>query len=301
MKRNLFLERVRQAPFKGRMTEAQERGTSAVLAAMDGLPTRHVAYALATAFHETAFTMQPIKERGGKAYFTRMYDVTGERPALAKRMGNTKAGDGPKYAGRGYVQLTWLANYRKASQKLGIDLVCNPDRAMEPELAALIMRHGMVEGWFTGKKLSDYLSDAKTDYRNARRIINGTDRADEIAGYALAFEAALRAGGYGKAAEKPTPLQEPAPAPPKPEPSTDATGKAEKPGETKPETLPASPVAAEKPKDVDAIIRQGTAAAAGVSAWTALFADADRWIVLGFIGAGTVICLYALYVRAWRK
>jgi putative chitinase len=211
MNETLFFDRVRQSLFKGRMSDAQVRGTSALLDALAGWPTRWVAYGLATAYHETAFTMLPIKERGGKAYLTRMYDPIGERPALAKRMGNRMPGDGVKYAGRGYVQLTWRSNYAKAAAKLGVDLLNDPDMAMHPTYAARIMRAGMEEGWFTGKKLADYLSGTKSDYVGARRIINGTDKAREIADYALAFEAALRAAGYGRPAEKPVERQEPVP------------------------------------------------------------------------------------------
>jgi putative chitinase len=98
---------------------------------------------LATAFHETASTMQPVKEYGGNSYFTRMYDITGARAQKALAMGNTCAGDGPKYCGRGYVQLTWKTNYSKAGEKCGVDLVTYPDKAMDPAIAAKILRHGM--------------------------------------------------------------------------------------------------------------------------------------------------------------
>lgn len=154
---------------------------------------KHFAYMLATTYHETNATMQPIKELGGSAYYTKLYDVKGKNPTRAIQNGNTAAGDGPKYCGRGYVQLTWKNNYKKASEKLGLgdELVKNPDRVMEPKIAADIMFAGMNEGWFTGKKLSDYISDTKTDYVGARRIINGTDKANLIANYAVLFEKAL--------------------------------------------------------------------------------------------------------------
>jgi len=175
-------------------------GANAILEACQGLPAAWTAYALATAWHETAHTMQPVKEYGGPRYFTRMYDVTGERPALARKMGNTAAGDGPRYCGHGYVQLTWKANYAKAGQKLGVDLVGNPDLAMRPDIAAGILRYGMREGWFTGKSFQSYLPTTgqadKAQFIAARRIINGTDKAALIAGYALQFQAALVAGGW---------------------------------------------------------------------------------------------------------
>ncbi|MFS0771025.1 glycoside hydrolase family 19 protein [Sphingomonas sp. 1P08PE] len=184
----------------GILNQGQVNGLNTLLAAAEGAPLSHAAYMLATAWHETAKTMQPIRERGGTAYFTRMYDVAGERPKTCIAYGNTCAGDGPRYYGRGYVQLTWKVNYAKAGEKLGVDLVGNPDLAMNAELAAKIMRRGMDEGWFSGKKLSDYLPASGTatreQYVAARRIINGTDRAELVEDYAQAFERALRDGGW---------------------------------------------------------------------------------------------------------
>lgn len=175
-------------------------GCNAILKAMEGAPLSWTAYALATAFHETASTMQPIPERGGATYFTRMYDITGARPQLALKMGNTCAGDGPKYCGRGLVQLTWKTNYARAGDKCGVDLVANPDLALKPDIAAKIMREGMEHGWFTGRSFSSYLPvkgrATSGQYSYARHIINGTDRAQQIAGHAKAFEDALIAGGW---------------------------------------------------------------------------------------------------------
>ena len=174
-------------------------GAETIITAMAGTPISWCAYALATAWHETAFTMQPIKEYGGPRYFIKMYDVTGSRPKLARANGNVNVGDGAKYFGRGYVQLTWRANYARAGLKLGIDLVNNPDLALKPEHAAAIMRKGMEEGWFTGKSFKSYLPMGEANlaqFIEARRIINGTDKAATIAKYAMQFQAALKAGGW---------------------------------------------------------------------------------------------------------
>jgi putative chitinase len=155
--------------------------------------------ALATAVVETAGTMQPIKEIGGAAYFRRMYDIEGNRPAKARELGNLTPGDGVRFAGRGYVQLTGRKNYLKAGTALGHDLAGNPDLAMRPDIAAAVMVKGMEGAWFTGKGLADYLprsgSGTFAQFKEARRIINGQDRAAEIAGYALEFQRALQAGG----------------------------------------------------------------------------------------------------------
>lgn len=176
------------------------QGSEAILKAMEGAPISHVAYALATAWHETAHTMMPIKEYGGDSYFFRMYDPYGHRPGVAKKLGNINKGDGAKYCGRGYVQLTGRANYRKAGKALGVNLLGDPDLAMDPVNAAIIMRRGMDEGWFTGKSFLSYLPQcgpaAFISFQKARRIINGTDKARLIAGYAQQFQVALQSAGY---------------------------------------------------------------------------------------------------------
>lgn len=196
----LFFDAMRHGLLGPTLSAEEVNGCNAVLAAMEGAPLAWTAYALATAYHETASTMQPIKEYGGPTYFTRMYDVTGARPKLALQYGNTCAGDGPKYCGRGYVQLTWKVNYAKAGAKCGVDLVANPDKAMDPRIAAKIMRDGMTEGWFTGKKFDSYLPSrgraTRGQFTLARYIINGTDKAAQIADHALKFQTALEAGGW---------------------------------------------------------------------------------------------------------
>jgi len=152
--------------------------------------------------------MLPIKEKGGASYLAKMYDIRGDRPAKARELGNVNPGDGIAFCGRGYVQLTGRANYRKATQRLralgllvaGQDLETNPDLAMHPDVAAAILFIGTREGWFTGKKLTDYLGGGKADWKGARRIINGQDRAAEIALHAQAFAAALKKAGYAAGA-----------------------------------------------------------------------------------------------------
>lgn len=153
---------------------------------------RWAAYMLATVKHECADTWRPIAEYGTLPYFQK-YDAG---TPLGTALGNTKTGDGYRFRGRGYVQLTGRANYAKMSRVLGLgtQLVDTPDMAMQPEIAFRIMSYGMRRGCFTGRKLADYLHDDCCDYRNARRIINGLDQADRIAGYAAMFEKVLRAG-----------------------------------------------------------------------------------------------------------
>jgi hypothetical protein len=178
-----FFDIVRKEIFGGKMTPGQVNGIETLLAATDGLDIGDRAYLLATSFHETAHTMQPITEYGPRKYFDKYEPNT----AIGRRLGNARPGDGYLFRGRGYVQITGRANYLRASQKLGVDLIINPDAALNPEVAARILVKGCSDGWFTGKKLSDY-----SDYVNMRRVVNGTDRAEQIAGYAREFEKALR-------------------------------------------------------------------------------------------------------------
>lgn len=196
-----FYDSLRGSLFKGGLTVPQVQGVQALLAAMGQANWRlsWAAYGFATPYLETARTMQPIKEYGGENYFRRMYDIEGQRPAKARELGNVNPGDGARFAGRGYVQLTGRRNYEKAGRALNIDLARQPDLAMDAANAARILIWGMEGGEFTGKGLPDYLPDrlgTLPQFTQARRIINGQDRAGEIAGFAAKFQDALIAGGW---------------------------------------------------------------------------------------------------------
>lgn len=166
-----------------------------------GLLRNQVAYVLATVDHETRSTFLPVRE----AYWL--------KNAEAWRKRNLRYY--PWY-GRGFVQITWEENYRKAGKKVGVDLIKNPDAAMVPDTAAKILVIGMKEGWFTGKKLSDYITLQRSEFVSARRIINGTDKADEIAALAMKYDAELKRAGYGEEPRKPSPAPKPTAEPKSP-------------------------------------------------------------------------------------
>jgi putative chitinase len=170
----------------GKLSQGQVDGINRLAAhlAMSDLPLKHQAYLMGTSWHETAAKMQPIHEYGAKTYFKKYEPGT----RTGKNLGNTEPGDGYRFRGRGYVQLTGRANYAAAGRKLKLDLLSNPDLALDPDHAAAILISGCRDGWFTGKKLGDY-----ADYENMRRVVNGTDRAALIAGHARTFEAAIAA------------------------------------------------------------------------------------------------------------
>ena len=171
-----------------------------------GLLRNQAAYVLATAYHETAHTMKPVREYGGEAYL--------------------KSKKYYPYVGMGFVQLTWKYNYEKASKKLGVDFVKDPKKLLEAKYAAEILVIGSRDGWFTGKKLSDYMTLQASNFTGARRIINGTDKAALIAGYAAEYDKQLKAEDYGEdepditivaGPQKPAEPQTPVPAPSQPE------------------------------------------------------------------------------------
>lgn len=198
-----FYDFLRGNPMLGPVLSASEvDGLSTSLAAMGAAnwPIAFASYGLATEYHETATTMQPIQEYGGPSYFFRMYDPNGARPALAKRNGNIYPGDGVLFPGRGKAQITWGNNYRKLGKRLGIDLEGKPDLALVPAIAARILVVGMQEGLFSGPKLADTLPKSGPagvrEFIRSRPIINGTDDAAQIAGYALQFQTGLTLGGW---------------------------------------------------------------------------------------------------------
>jgi putative chitinase len=187
-----FFTHIRPSALYKRLTTSQVSGHEDIIKALrkHNVPLSHAAYVLATAYHETAHKMQPVRE--------------GLNASDAWRKRNLRYY--PWY-GRGHVQLTWRENYVKADQKLGLGgaLVANADLALDPEVSAEVLVVGSVEGWFSGDKkgrhtLARHLPNGNTatraQFKQARRIINIMDKADQIAGYALIYQEALRKAGY---------------------------------------------------------------------------------------------------------
>lgn len=173
------------APLGPALSEQEVRGCQRILKACEGQPIAWAAYILATEVHETAGQMVPLREYGKGA--GRPYGQPG------------KHGGQVPY-GRGDAQLTWDQNYERADRELGLNgaLIANYDLALDPDISARIIVAGMTGGWFTGKSLNDFLPGvaSRAQFANARRVVNGTDKADLIAGYAVTFQAALQAGGW---------------------------------------------------------------------------------------------------------
>jgi putative chitinase len=176
--RKIFFDEIR--PLFGTLKTLQVSGLTAYLDFYENntdlMPINQFAYVLATVFHETGQKMKPVVEIG---------------KGIGKSYGVKDKVTGQIYYGRGGVQITWKDNYKRIGDLLHIDLVNNPDLALVESNSVKIAMFGMAFGWFTGRKLDHYITPIKCDYVGARVIINGTDRAVLIAGYADKFLWAL--------------------------------------------------------------------------------------------------------------
>lgn len=185
------------------LTQGQVSGIEGILAAFDAVGDGRrstLAYALATAYHETGRRMVPVREgfaatdQGARNAVNRLAAQRGPKSAVAK-YAQPQPPHGHVYYGRGHVQLTWLDNYRRSSADAGVDLVANPDAMLDPVISARVLILGLMDGRWNGqgKGVSHYLPH---DPIGARRTVNVQDKAEQIAGYYRAFSAALEAAGF---------------------------------------------------------------------------------------------------------
>ncbi|MCM2476490.1 hypothetical protein HGO38_23885 [Rhizobium sp. CG5] len=195
-----FYARCRTELYGGRLKQAQVSGLSAILDSFqkrqpDG-DLRLLAYILATAHHETARTLLPVRETlaATDALAIRRLDTAfaaGRLPQVKQPYWRCDA-EGKSWLGRGFVQLTHRRNYQRLGELLGVDLVSDPDRAMQLDVAADVLVAGMLAGAFTGRRLGEFFDADHADWTSARRVVNGTDRAALIGGYGRVFFAALQ-------------------------------------------------------------------------------------------------------------
>lgn len=198
MNKEAFYGNIKNSLFHGILSQPQIEGMEAILDASAIVSTNELAYILATIYHETAKTMQPIEEYGKGKNRTYGHKV--------KINGKPYSNTYNIFYGRGFVQLTWYDNYEKMGKIIGEDLINHPELCLTIPIATKICYAGMIGGLFTGKKLKDYFTET-TDFINARRIINGVkkgethkdkngnlipDMADIIEGYANNFLSALK-------------------------------------------------------------------------------------------------------------
>lgn len=194
LKPDAFFASVRASLFHGKLSQPQVEGMNTKLGVFGraGWPTSWAAYALATSYHETNASMQPVRE----GYY--LGEPKAERYRKTLRYY-------PWY-GRGDVGLTWEENYEHADKALDLQgaLLANPDKALDPPISAAIMQRGMAEGWFARDKLGRHTLKrhlpaeiaTESEFMSARRIINGVDKKELVASEAISFQTALLAGQW---------------------------------------------------------------------------------------------------------
>lgn len=191
-----FYTYVRNSPFGGRLTQEQVNGTEELLAAWktygDG-DNRKLAYILAGVFHETGGKMVPVREgfassdAGARRAVKKLFDQGRIKTNYALPV------NGVSYYGRGRIQNTWIKNYTALAERFGVPLVADPDLLLrDGALDARVTVVGHLEGIWTGKRLDAYFNGNTSDPKNARRVVNGTDKASLIATYYEAFLAAIK-------------------------------------------------------------------------------------------------------------
>jgi hypothetical protein len=211
MNNDQFFAAIKSVLFTNGLTQSQVDGINSILSAFathgDGRRAT-LAYALATAYHETGRRMVPVREgfarsdAGARHAVNSLAADRGPQSAVAK-YARPQPPHGHVYYGRGHVQLTWIDNYQASSADAGADLVANPDAMLDPETSARVLIRGLMDGRWNGrgKGVQHYeMLDGKpgmtpSEAAQARRTVNVQDKAELIAGYAAKFDAALDGAG----------------------------------------------------------------------------------------------------------
>lgn len=176
-----FFDKIKSNGLFKTLTQLQVDSIDAIcneIEAQQVTDARQQAYIFATAYWEAhnprkpELRLTPMKEFGGETYL--------------------KSKKYYPYFGRGFSQLTWDYNYKKEGLRLSLPLLEQPDLMLNLPTAANSHVYCMKNGIYTGKKLIDYINADTCDFLNARRIINGKDKAAEIASIAQKFLAALQ-------------------------------------------------------------------------------------------------------------
>lgn len=192
--RTTLFSYARRAPFGNRLTPEQVSGMESLVSywevAYAHRDIRLLAYILATVFHETGGRMVPVREGFAKS------DEEARRIVAGRSYGKPDPETGHVYYGRGHVQLTWKENYKRMGDLINVDLVSDPDKALNPNTSTAILFEGMLRGVsakgdFTGKALEDYFNETTEDPQGARKVVNGHDKKALIASYYRAFKDAL--------------------------------------------------------------------------------------------------------------
>lgn len=146
-----------------------------------GIQGTELSQFMAQCAHESA-NFSSMKEFGGKRDFAKYDPKT--NPKKAKSLGNTKAGDGARYHGRGFIQLTGRENYRKAGEALGLPLEKHPELVERPDIAA------KVAVWYWQSRVQPKVTDYSDTHEVTKPINSGLkgleDRHDKFRFYQVA-------------------------------------------------------------------------------------------------------------------
>jgi len=179
-----FYKKLRESRLFNNLSQEQVEGIEGIFEAWekygDGF-LNTLAYAFATAYHETGANMVPVREGFAKS------DVVARMRTKNRAYGKPDGVYGHVYYGRGIVQLTWLENYKRTGQILGLDLVKDPDLAMKPEVSARILIEGLIDGRWNAKGHGIQFYLRNNDLKNARRTVNVLDKWEQIKGYYETF------------------------------------------------------------------------------------------------------------------
>lgn len=205
------LRRKGSGVFSTRLSQSQVDGIEGILDAFvthgDGRE-KTLAYALATAYHETGAKMVPVREGFAST------DKGARKVVASRKYGQPTGKYGHVYYGRGHVQLTWIDNYKESSNDAMYDLVAYPDMMLDPVISARVLIKGLLDGRWNGQKkgVAVYLpTNGTDDLKNARRTVNITDKWELIGGYYKAFLAAIREAGGVPVKENQVTINEPSP------------------------------------------------------------------------------------------
>ena len=193
MNKEKFFDSVRSSLFGGNLSSEEVKGMEGILDAFkavgDGSP-KTLAYALATAYHETGRKMVPVRE----GFATTDKSARDMVKRYARRYATPIPPYNHVYYGRGHVQLTWAENYKNSSKDAGVDLFQFPDQMLDPLISAKILIVGLIDGRWNAKAkgIGYYLpKNGRDDLQNARRTVNITDKWSEIGGYYTKFLSAV--------------------------------------------------------------------------------------------------------------
>ena len=171
------------APAATAKAPAQQAGPVNQLRAVamaSGINGTELAQFLAQCAHESA-NFASMEERGTPAYFTKKYE---KNPRKARILGNKVKGDGERYKGRGYIQLTGRDNYTRAGAALGLPLAQQPELAARPDVAA------KVAVWYWKNRVAPKIKDFSNTAAVTKKINPASkglqSRKDQFKSYQVA-------------------------------------------------------------------------------------------------------------------